>query len=119
MSMNRRQFIAGIGAAPVLAATKKSARTAVPNILLITVEDVGAWMLGIYGNKSLQTPQLDVQGRTGIRLNNACAAAPVPDVGRERLLRGVPELFRGHGYNVGAASAAATSVEQCTRATVD
>src|SRR5579884_2161272 len=131
MPMNRREFLSR--AAVLSAASGPLLRAAAPkraaaSVLLITVEDLGAWMLGIYGNKSIQTPQLDLQARTGTRLINACAAAPAPDPSLQCLLRGtapeqaagahasMADLFRGHGYAAGTASG---SIEECTKTTVD
>ncbi|HZU29406.1 MAG TPA: sulfatase-like hydrolase/transferase [Bryobacteraceae bacterium] len=132
--MNRREFLSR--AAVLSAASGPLLRAAAPkraaaSVLLITVEDLGAWMLGVYGNKSIQTPQLDTQARTGTRLINACTAAPAPDLGRESLLHGVApaqlggqhpsmaDIFRSHGYVAGSAASPATSLDQCTHATVD
>lgn len=128
MNMNRREFLAVASSAAV---ARGAAAKQPPSILLITVEDLGAWMLGIYGNKSIRTPQLDTQGRSGTRLMNACAAAPAPEPGRESLLRGVGpaqlggthptliDIFRSHGYIAAGSNAPAASLEQCTRSAVD
>jgi arylsulfatase A-like enzyme len=133
MPITRREFLGSAvalsAAAPRLRAA--TAKRAPASVLLITVEDLGAWMLGIYGNKAIQTPQLDIHARTGTRLINACTAAPAPDLGRESLLHGVApaqlggshpsvaDLFRAHGYTSATAAAPATSMEQCTRAAVN
>lgn len=110
------------------AAAKKTAR---PSVLLIAVEDLGAWMLGIYGNKSIQTPQLDIQGRSGIRLMNACTASPSPEPGRATLLSGlapmqlarshstIEETLKQNGYLATSTKPLPTSIEGCTKATVD
>src|SRR5579884_780731 len=134
MQINRREFLARTTAVPAVSAALvrgAPARRTAPNVLLITAEDLGAWMLGIYGNKVIQTPQLDLQARSGIRLTNAITAAPAPDLGRESLLHGVApaqlgaahpsmaDIFRSHGYTAAAAGAAATSMEQCTQAAVN
>jgi len=102
-----------------------------PSVLLITVEDLGAWMLGIYGNKAIKTPQLDIQGRSGTRLMNACTAAPAPEPGRASLLSGLAPMqlarthatmadtLRQNGYQTAIADTPATSIDACTKATLD
>jgi hypothetical protein len=44
MPLNRRHFLFGALAAPVLAATKKHAAVERPNIVLIVAEELGAYM---------------------------------------------------------------------------
>src|ERR1019366_383133 len=68
MPLNRRHFLFGALAAPVLAATKKHAVAERPNIVLIVAEDLGAYMLGCYANSEVHTPNIDRLGRTGGRV---------------------------------------------------
>ena len=133
MPLNRREFLgsaAALSAAVRLrgAGKKKGPR---PSVLLISVEGLGAWMLGIYGNKSIKTPQLDIQGRSGIRLMNACTAAPAPEPGRASMLAGVAPMqlaaahatmadtLRQNGYQATIADAPAGSLDACTHAALD
>lgn len=77
MPLSRRSFfanLAGAPALPVLAAKKKAASR--PNVVLIAVDNLGSWMLGIYGNKEMHTPNLDLLARAGMRFTYAYAAAP-------------------------------------------
>jgi arylsulfatase len=68
VSMNRRQFLAGLGATVAhplfrgLASTKQQQ----PNIILILVDDMGFSDLGCYGSE-IDTPNLDKLARNGMR----------------------------------------------------
>ena len=84
--LNRRQFIAGaVAAAGVRAA---SPAPAPPNVLLVAIDDLGAWMTGIHGARNLRTPNLDTIARTGTRFVHAFSAAPVPQSGFDTLVTG-------------------------------
>jgi arylsulfatase A-like enzyme len=85
MRLTRRELLLGAAALPSLAAKKP---VAPPSVLLIAVEDLGAWMLGCYGNQEIRTPNIDVLARSGTRFLNSYAAAPVAKAGRAALLTG-------------------------------
>ena len=55
MQLNRRHFLMGALAAPALAATKKQPQVERPNIVLIVGEELGAYMIGCYGNSEVRT----------------------------------------------------------------
>ena len=132
MRFNRREFLGSAaalsGAARLRGAARKGQR---PSVLLISVEDLGAWMLGVYGNKSIKTPQLDIQARSGTRLMNACTAAPAPEPGRGSMLSGlapmqlagahgtIADTLKQNGYLTDTPQPPAGSIEACTKAAVD
>jgi arylsulfatase A-like enzyme len=98
MRLTRRELLLGAAALPALAAKKPVAR---PSVLLIAVEDLGAWMLGCYGNQEIRTPNLDLLARSGARFLNSYAAAPVAKAGRAALLTG--QTPRQLGFRADAA----------------
>lgn len=85
MRLTRRELFWGAAGLPALAAKKPALR---PSILLIAVEDVGAWMLGCYGNREIRTPAIDILARSGTRFSNSYAAAPIAAPGRAGILTG-------------------------------
>jgi len=83
----------------VLAATKKQAVAAHPNIVSIVAQDLGAYMLGCYGNSEVHTPYIDRLAQTGVRFHSSFSCSPVaPD----------QSAFAAAGYNCGRS----TSVQQ-------
>ncbi len=91
MPLNRRSFLFGALAAPVLAATtKKQPAAERPNIVLIVAEDLGAYMTGCYGNAEMHTPNIDRLAQTGVRFHNSFSCAP---------LAIDPTAFSAAGYN--------------------
>lgn len=69
---SRREFLAAAAAAPVLARPSGPP----PAIVLIQAGGVGSWMLGVYGNQEIRTPNLDLLGRSGVRFLSHAAPAP-------------------------------------------
>jgi len=59
-----------------------------PNILLILVEDVGAWELGCYGGAAAETPNLDQMAEEGMRFSAAYAASCVGGPSRASAMTG-------------------------------
>jgi len=66
-----------------------------PNIVLILAEDLGAWLLGYYGNKEIRTPNLDLLARSGSRFVSHSVATLGTAASRATLLTG--RLPRQHG----------------------
>lgn len=95
--MNRRHFLFGALAAPVLAATTKKVAAERPNIVLIVAEDLGAYMLGCYGNTVVRTPHIDRLAQTGVRFANSFSCSPVPTDHAN---------FASAGYNCGQSTGA-------------
>jgi arylsulfatase A-like enzyme len=96
MPLSRRCFFFGSLALPALARTKKPAGER-PNIVLILADGLPAWVLGCYGGREIQTPNIDFLARTGARFQRHSTAAPAAQPGRASLLSG------GTGMQVAAA----------------
>ncbi|MFR9649311.1 MAG: sulfatase-like hydrolase/transferase [Rikenellaceae bacterium] len=59
-----------------------------PNIIVLLCDDLGYGDLGCFGHPAIQTPNLDALAKSGIRLNDFYAAAPVSSPSRAGLLTG-------------------------------
>ncbi len=66
----------------------RSAAAQKPNIILILADDLGRNDLGCYGNKFIETPNLDALASEGIRCSNAYAAAPLCSPTRASIITG-------------------------------
>ncbi|HVN06361.1 MAG TPA: sulfatase-like hydrolase/transferase [Bryobacteraceae bacterium] len=77
MQVNRRYFLFGALSAPLLAATKKSETVERPNIVLIVARDLGAYMVGCYGNKEVHTPNIDRLAEIGVRFALSFSCVPI------------------------------------------
>ncbi len=96
--MNRRQFLSGLTAAPLLGSQAGSRR---PNVLLIVADDQGYGDLSSHGNQFLKTPNLDQLGRDGIELTRF-HACPVCAPTRSSLMTGRYHLRSNvHGVTAG------------------
>jgi arylsulfatase A-like enzyme len=62
---------------------------------LILAENLGAWLVGPFGNTEIRTPNLDLLARSGSRFRNHTAVAPACAANRATLLTG--RLPRQHG----------------------
>jgi len=89
MLVSRRNFFRGSLASPLLAAKKKKLDMFRPNLLLILVDGLPAWMVGCYGNQEVHTPNIDRLSQTGTRFLNAFVPAPAPIPGRNAYFTGV------------------------------
>jgi arylsulfatase A-like enzyme len=98
MILSRRHFFFGSLALPALAAPKNTGDR--PNILLILVDGLPAWMLGCYGSKDVHTPNIDRIAATGVRFRNHFAASPSAGPGRASLLTGRTALQLGGGESI-------------------
>src|SRR5581483_5244653 len=87
MQVSRRYFFLGSLALPLLA-QKKKAPPARPNVILLLADNVPQWVLGVYGNQEIKTPNLDRFAATGTRFLDAMAASPSPAPSRGSLLTG-------------------------------
>jgi arylsulfatase A-like enzyme len=102
MPLNRRRFLCGALAAPLLAATKKHAAAERPNIVLIVAEELGAYMCGCYANTEIRTPNIDRLAQTGVRFHSAFSCSPIaPD----------QTPFTAAGYNCARSATAAQAAE--------
>ncbi|MBM4024790.1 MAG: arylsulfatase [Planctomycetes bacterium] len=103
--MNRRRFLqsAGLGAAALaLAGCDRSLRslraaeaTRKPNIIFILADDLGYGDLGCYGQKVIQTPNIDRLAAEGMRFTDHYAGTTVCAPSRCSLMTG---LHTGHTY---------------------
>src|SRR6476661_2534362 len=94
--MNRRQFLFSSTAVALSKdAVAKDPPVQRPNILVILADDLAAWMLGCYGNKEIQTPNIDNIARGGLRFTNAFCASPICSPSRATFFTG--RLPRQHG----------------------
>ncbi|MDT3402228.1 sulfatase-like hydrolase/transferase [Mucilaginibacter terrae] len=64
-----------------------------PNIVFILADDLGYGDVGVYGQKKIQTPNIDILAREGAKLTDFYAGAPVCSPSRGSLLTG---LNTGH-----------------------
>ena len=71
-----------------------AANAARPNIVFILADDLGYGDLGCYGQKQIQTPNLDRLAAEGMRFTQAYAGSPVCAPSRCCLMTG---LHNGHG----------------------
>src|SRR5271155_1713959 len=101
MPINRRHFLWGALAAPLLAATKKQPLAERPNILVVVADGLGAYMLGCYANTEIRTPNIDRLAQTGVRFTNAFTSAPVAYEPGPRDAA-LSNALTGAGYNSGS-----------------
>lgn len=69
---NRRQFLASLAAAPLLAQTSSK-----PNIIFIMADDLGYGDLSCYGQETLETPNIDRLAAEGMRFTDVYAGSTV------------------------------------------
>jgi len=107
--LNRRQFLAGATAVAALGAPKTAPPP--PSVVLVAIEDLGAWMTGVYGARDLHTPNLDLLAATGTRFVHASTAAPAPQPGFAALMTGrmsgagdtVDKILAARGFHTASA----------------
>ncbi len=85
MRLTRRELLLGTAALPLFSAGRTLTH---PSVLLILVDDLGAHMLGCYGNREIRTPYIDVLAHSGARFARAFVASPAPAPSRATLLSG-------------------------------
>lgn len=112
MRLTRREVLL---AAALPAFAKTTPRR--PNILLVVADDLGAWMLGCYGNQAIRTPAIDLLARSGTRFLYHMACAPTAEANRATLLTGrlphqqgsqdpgISDLLASAGYVCGSGNA--------------
>ena len=70
-----------------------------PNILLFVTDDHGQWASGPYGNREVETPNLDRLAASGVVMENAFTPTPVCSAARASLLTGLTPSQHGvHDY---------------------
>ena len=117
----RRQFLAGLAAAPAFAAAKR------PNVLFLSVDDMNDWVGCLGGYPGVKTPNIDKLARRGVLFRNAHASSPLCNPSRTALFTGLrasttgiynnehwwrpalpdvvtmPQYFRNNGYHAAGA----------------
>jgi arylsulfatase A-like enzyme len=95
-SVDRRTVLRGLGAAglgaaalPALPRPSAAAAKSTPNVILISIDDLGWDELGCYGNTFNETPTIDALARQGMRFTQAYAAGPVCSPSRAGLMTGL------------------------------
>lgn len=105
MKLNRRQTIAGIGAASVTSACatvgRQEGTRQKPNILWLVSEDNYPF-IGAYGDRLAHTPNIDALARDGILYRNVYASAPVCAPSRFCLLTGIHPETAGPAHHMRA-----------------
>src|SRR5437773_11752746 len=95
--MNRRNILHIVMAfafSLAIAPSTRAADTKKPNILFILADDLGMGDLGCYGQKVIQTPNIDRIAAEGIRFTRAYAGDTVCAPSRCALMTG---MHSGHG----------------------
>jgi arylsulfatase A-like enzyme len=70
-----------------------------PNVIFILTDNHGAWTLGCYGNKDIQTPNLDKMAAEGMLFERAMASNPVCSPTRATYLTGLmPSQHGVHSF---------------------
>lgn len=79
---------AALASAAVAAAAPKKNAPEKPNIIVIMCDDMGYGDLGCYGQKYINTPNIDSLARQGMRFTQAYAASPVSAPSRAGFMTG-------------------------------
>jgi len=74
-----------------------------PNVIVILADDLGYGDVGVYGNKTLDTPHIDQLAADGVRMTNFYSSAPVCSPSRAGLLTGRYPVRSGIMQAMGAA----------------
>ena len=96
--MRRREFLSGL----VCAALSAQTTTSKPNIVFILADDLGYGDLGCYGQKRIQTPNIDRLASEGVRFTQVYAGDTVCAPSRCALMTGKHTghcRIRGNGNN--------------------
>ena len=93
---SRRTVLRGLAASglavsvvPTAAARAHAAGSRPPNVVFVSIDDLGWDELGCYGNTFNETPHIDGLARAGTRFTNAYAAAPLCSPTRAALVTGL------------------------------
>ena len=120
---SRRAFLASIGAGAIA----QTAASQLPNILILSVDDMNDWVGCLGGYEGVHTPNIDRLAKRGVLFRNAHASSPLCNPSRTALFTGlrasttgvydneqwwrpalpnavtIPQYFRKYGYTaVGA-----------------
>ena len=78
-----------------LVEASEASETRPPNIVFIMADDLGYGDLGCYGQKLIQTPNIDRLASEGTRFTQAYAGGPVCAASRAVLMTGLEFLHSG------------------------
>lgn len=81
-------FFKGVDRSPVEAGQVLKSDKDHPNIVLILADDLGYNDISLYGNKFVQTPNIDAIGKNGVQFTNAYTSASVCSPSRAGMLTG-------------------------------
>lgn len=81
-------LLVGASCAPKQPEAEKAAEAAKPNIIFILCDDLGYGDLACYGQKYIETPNLDRMAAEGMRFTQAYAGSPVSAPSRASLMTG-------------------------------
>lgn len=59
-----------------------------PHVIMILLDDLGFWTLGMHGNQEIQTPNIDRLAKQGVAFQNCYCVSPVCSPARASLLTG-------------------------------
>ncbi|MHC4432478.1 MAG: sulfatase family protein [Planctomycetota bacterium] len=105
-NLNRRQFLAALGAAAAdvalparRTAARGAARSTRPNFVFIFADDLGWGDLGCYGNRQIKTPNLDELARKGMLFTQFYVNGSVCSPSRTAFMTGhFPARHGVHGH---------------------
>ena len=86
--MNLKIFICFIIIASYISCQYNNSENNHPNIIIIMADDLGYCDLSIYGNKTIQTPNIDMLGKNGLLLTDFHSNGTVCSPTRAALLTG-------------------------------
>ena len=86
--MNRKIFISYIIITSLISCDNNNSENNLPNIIIIMADDLGYGDLSIYGNKTIQTPNIDMLGNNGLLFTDFHSNGTVCSPTRAALLTG-------------------------------
>ena len=87
-TLSRLLLALAAGLLPAAATAAEPAKPAKPNVVVFLCDDLGYGDLGCFGNKTIQSPNLDKLAKEGVKLTDFYAGAPVCSPSRAALFTG-------------------------------
>src|SRR5690348_14099180 len=94
MALTRRSFVQ-LGAAAGLSRPARAAGNSRPHILFLLTDQQRFDCAGVYGNRVIQTPNMDRIGREGVIFRSAYSSTPTCTPARSALLTGLSPWHHG------------------------
>lgn len=91
--MKSKQLLVGIVGTALSTAAVLAANTNKPNIIILLADDLGYGELGCYGQKIIQTPNIDAFAKEGMRFSSFYSGTSVSSPSRATLMTG---MHTGH-----------------------